>query len=234
VRLKSYFYNQVTVMGAVSSPGRFPLQAGDTVLDALFKAGGLSFGRQGGVAPGRVIKIYRDRLGQKDRTTLTPDEILERLTRDGKIERWDEILIPVEKFTMGGDLSINVPVKPNDIVYVEPGGAVMVTGNVHRPRVVFLGPSLRTVVHALTECGGMQYRAANKIEVVRTLADGSAESYFLDGRRMMRRKDRDFMLQNGDQVFVYRDNWRTFVGLLGSIFSAGVNTGVSATYSPVN
>lgn len=233
VRIREFFHNQVIVIGSVQNPGRYELQAGDTIVDAVFRAGGLTLGGRTGFAPAPVLKVYRDKLPQSERLQLDPADLLERLREGNRIIPRDEIVLPLDEFLLGGDLSFNIPLQPNDIVYIPPAGTVSILGDVGRPRVVFLGPSLRTLAHVLTEVGGLDFQAANEVEVVRTLADGTQESYFLDARRVLRRKDRDFVLRDNDQVFVYRSNWRTFLGILGQVFGASARTGVNATYNPV-
>jgi hypothetical protein len=109
----------------------------------------------------------------------------------------------------------------------------MVTGDVDKPGVVFMGPSLRTLVHVLTVTD-LAFRAASVVEVVRTNPDGTQDNYFLHARRMLRRKEPDFFLQDNDQVFVYRAAWRTGAQVISDIFQFGVtaSTGVDTTYNP--
>ena len=234
VRIEEFFYNQVTVIGSVGSAGSYPMLPGDTVVDLLFKAGGLSLtGRTG--APARVLKIYRQKLTQRERMSMPPEEIIAALREDGRIIPREEILIPLEEFLIGGDLSYNIPVQADDIIFIPPAGTVMVTGDVERPGVVFMGPSLRTLVHVLTVTD-LAFRAASVVEVVRTNPDGTQDNYFLHARRMLRRKEPDFYLQDNDQVFVYRAGWRTAAQVISDFFQFGVKvtTGVSGVYDPTD
>jgi protein involved in polysaccharide export with SLBB domain len=231
--VEQFYFNQVTVLGSVRASGKYPLEPGDTVLEAIFKAGGLTFGGgTNGLPPAPILKIYRDKLGQQERLTLTADQILEQLEQDGEIEAREEIVLPLERFIMGGNLSYNIPLQPNDIVYVPPAGTVVVHGDARNPRVVFLGPGLRTLAQAITETGGLRYRADSDVEIVRTNVDGSTESFFVDARKVMRRDIRDFTLKDNDQVFIYTHPIRRILGIIGEAFSATATTGVNATYSP--
>lgn len=233
--VEKYYYNQVAVLGSVKNPGKFPLEAGDTVLDAVFRAGGLTFGgASGGLPPSRVLKVYREKVSQKEKTILTPNELLDRLKeREGEVVPRDEIVVPLDEFLLGGNLAYNIPLQANDIVFIPPAGAVSVHGQVTNPRVIFLGPSLRTVVQVLTECGGLKYKAASRIEVVRANPDGTTASYFMHSRNMLNRKIEDFTLQDNDQVFVYKNTWRTLVDGAMGLFRATATTGINATYNPV-
>src|SRR5690606_37686128 len=106
-------------------------------------------------------------------------------------------------FLFRGVMAYNLPLKQNDIVYVVPAGSVNVMGRVGEPGVVFMGPSIRTLGHALSARGGMRYGAASRVEVVRMDEDGNPATYFFDARSIMKRKQEDFLLRDGDQVFVY-------------------------------
>ncbi|MEO8377712.1 MAG: hypothetical protein ABI579_08570, partial [Candidatus Sumerlaeota bacterium] len=170
----------------------------------------------------------------REKTELDPQQLVEKLKEgDNQVIPRREIIIPLDEFLFGGNLSYNIPVVPNDIVFIPPAGTVSVHGKVVNPRVVFLGPSLRTVVQVITECGGLQYKAASRIELVRTNSDGSTVSFFMNSRKMLRRDVEDFVLQDNDQLFVYKNTWRTVVDSAISIFRASVNTGINTTYSPV-
>jgi hypothetical protein len=54
----------------------------------------------------------------------------------------------------------------------------------------------------------------------------------MDARRMIRRADPDFMVQENDQIFVYRHTGRSIVAFIETIFRVGFSTGVNASYSP--
>ncbi|MEO8376328.1 MAG: polysaccharide biosynthesis/export family protein [Candidatus Sumerlaeota bacterium] len=234
VTVEKFYYNQVSVLGTVKMPARYPLLFGDTLLDAIFRAGGLTFGRDtGGPPPGRFLKIYREKLSPKDRADMPLEELLTRIKEGDRVLPRRELIIPIEDFINEGELSYNIPLHPNDIVYIPSAGTVMIQGPVKNPGVVFLGPSLRTLTQALTEKGGMRYGAASRVEVVRTPPRGEPVSYFLNGRRMLARHQADFLLQDGDQIFVYVHPTRMFLESASKIFRSSLNAGASATYNPL-
>ncbi len=230
VLIEEFYQNQVAVLGAVVSPGRYPLDVGDTLLDLIFKANGANVGR--GNPPARILKIFREKVSMVERSQLPPEELLDRLREGDILKPREEILVPLDEFLIGGDLSYNIPLQANDIVYLQPAGTINVHGLVNRPRVVFLGPSLRTVVQVLTETGGLKFAAQSTIEVVRTNPDGSETSFYMNARRMVKRRDADFVLRENDQVFVYRNPWRSVVAYVESIFKSGLSAAGSATYGP--
>lgn len=232
VTIDKYYHNQVTVLGAVNAPGRYSWEFGDTVLDALFKAGGLSFSSRGGLPPGRILKIYREKISRKDRSDLALDDLLEKISEDNHLIPRSEINIPIEEFILSGNLQYNIPIVPNDVLYIPTAGAVIVQGHIRNPGVTFLGPSMHTLTQVITERGGMRYGAHSRVEIVRTLRDGTQTSYFRHARDMQDRDIEDFLLQDGDQVFVYSHWLRLSLEWIGAIFRTSVATGVSATYSP--
>lgn len=235
VTVEKYFYNQVAVIGSVQSPGKYPLEPGDTVVELVFRAGGLTLGgRGGGLPPARILKVYRAKTDQKDRADLTIDELIDMLRdREGRIQPRDEIILPLDEFLIGGRLDYNIPLRPNDIIYIPPAGTVTMHGDFTNPRVVFLGPGLRSLAQVNTEVGGLRWRSASRVEIVRQNADGSQESFFINLREIMDRKEADFILQDGDQVFAYTHPVRGFFDTLGSIFKTTFATGVNATYTPI-
>ncbi len=235
VTIENYHYNSVTVLGSVREPGRYPVEFGDTVIDAIFLAKGLTFGgRSENQPPGRYLKVYREKVSRQQRSDLSTEELLDRfLEEDDMILPREEIIIPIEEFIISGDLQYNIPLQPNDIVFIPGAGTVMVHGDVKKAGVVFLGPSLRTLGQVLTERGGLQYRASSHIEVVRTLPDGRQVGWFVNGRDILARRTEDILLVDNDQVFVYRHPIRNVLDSIGNIFSASVNTGISGTYNPI-
>ena len=232
VSIEEYAQNQVTVLGVVNEPGRYPWTFGDTVLDALFQAGGLAFTNRGGLPPGRFLRLYRQKITQKEASELPIAELFERLSENERLEPWEEYTIPIEEFILNGNLVYNLPVRPGDILYVPTAGSVIVMGHINNPGVTYLGPSLHTLAHVITERGGLKYGADSDLEIVRSFEDGSQESYFIDARKILGRKEPDFLLKDGDQIFVYKHPVRYPLEIIGSIFSTTATTGVNATYSP--
>lgn len=233
VTVDKFFSNQVAVLGAVKTPGRYPIEFGDTVVDAIFKAGGMTFGGTSGPPPARVLKVYREKVTRRERQNMSLDELLTQIKEGDRILPREEIVIPLEEFIVAGQLNYNIPLNANDIVYIPPAGAVSVQGRVKTPGATFLGPSIRSVTQVLTERGGLRYGAASRIEVVRIDKDGRVQSFYRNARRMLSRQEEDFMLQDNDQVFVYTHPVRAVLEAIGDIFKASANTGVNATYAPI-
>jgi len=235
VVIEEYNYNQVTVLGSVKVPGRYPMDFGSTLMDAIFRAGGLTFGRDtGGPPPGRYVKVYRDKVTPREKSNLSMEELLERLQEEDRIAPREEIVVPIEDFINAGQLAYNIPLQPNDIVYIPPAGTVLVQGHLNHSGVVFLGPSLRTLGGVLTEKGGLKWGAASRVEIVRHQPGGEPISYFLNARRIMERRIPDFLLRDGDIVIAFRHPTRAPLETIGEIFSGSVRAGANATYNPIS
>ncbi|MCB2153393.1 polysaccharide export protein [bacterium] len=234
VVIKEFNRNKVSVLGSVVKPGRYQIEFGDTLIDAIFKAGGLSMGgRTGGMAPGRYLKLYRQKLSLRQEASMSVDDLVQLISEDGKVLPRDEYVIPIEQFVFHGVLDYNVPLLPNDIIYVPPAGTCMVQGKVWDPGVTFLGPSVMTVTQVIVERGGMRFGGDSDIEVVRSGRDGQPVSYFMNARAMLSRDTEDFALQDGDQVFIYGHPVRMFLEWFAKFFQGSVKAGASATYNPV-
>ncbi|MBI5154164.1 polysaccharide export protein [Candidatus Poribacteria bacterium] len=234
VSITEYFQNQFNIVGSVVHPGRYSLEAGDTLVDAIYKAGGLTFGgRTGGLAPSTHLILYRDRIAQQERLLIDPEEIVRRLRDDdGFLRPRREYRIPISDFLFRGVMEYNVPLRQNDIVYVVPAGSVNVLGPVDNPGVVFLGPSIQTLDHVLSARGGLAYRASSRVEVIRMDETGNPVTYFFDARDISRRKAEDFMLRDGDQVYCFTHPGRAVIGFFADLFRSSTRAGVNATYNP--
>lgn len=233
ITVEKYFQNHVIVLGSVKEPGRYDLEPGDSLLEAIFRAGGLTLGgRSGELPPARLLRVYRATIDRRARVNTDIDDLMYRLETEGSLMPREEIVIPLDDFLLGGNLSYNLPLLPNDIVYIPPAGTVTVFGKVINPRVVFLGPGLRTLGDVLNECGGMRYDSHSRIEVVRNDSDGDTESYYYHGRDVLTRRERDLYMQDNDRVYVYTSGWRKTLHTFSSIFTTTATTGINATYSP--
>ncbi|MCB2155216.1 polysaccharide export protein [bacterium] len=235
VTIKYHHQNQVTIVGSVAEPGRYPLEPGDSLVDAIYKAGGLTFGGQtGGLAPAPQLILYRERIPQQESLVMEPEDLIRKLTQeDGRIRTHDEYHVPIADFLFRGTMEYNIPLRQNDIVYVVPAGSVNVLGRVDKPGVVFLGPSVRTINHVISARGGMRYGAASYVEIVRMDEDGNPTSYYVNARRTAKRSEPDFLVRDGDEIYVYTHPFRAVCEYLGKVLGATTKAGITATYNPV-
>ena len=128
---------QVSVLGQVNRPGRYPLEAKRTLTDLLAAAGGVS---QDG---GDIVTLVRK--------------------RNGKTTREEIDLINMMK---NGDTSKNVELAAGDVLYVERAPRFYIYGEVQRPGAVRLERQM-TVMQALSAGGGLSLRGTERGLVIK-------------------------------------------------------------------
>lgn len=138
--------NQVSVLGQVGRPGRYPLETGEVRLtDMLATAGGIA---QGG---SDVIVVMGTRNGQPYRA---------------------EVDLPAV-FSAAGKRSADVVLQNNDVIWVERVPTIYMYGEVQRPGALRLERNM-TVMQALASAGGLTARGtARGLRVSRKDASGA-------------------------------------------------------------
>ncbi|MPS48360.1 polysaccharide export protein EpsE [Methylobacillus sp.] len=123
---------QVSVLGQINRPGRYPIEGLRTLADVLATAGGL--------APdaGDFITLIR--------------------TQDGSTSRQ---VIDLPKMLRAGDLSENVNIAAGDIIYVEKYPKFYIYGEVQRASQYRLEQNM-TVLQALSIGGGLSPRGTER------------------------------------------------------------------------
>lgn len=123
---------QVSVLGQVVRPGRYPVDGKRSLMDMLAQAGG--------IAPdgGDSVSLIR--------------------TRDGKTTRE---VIDVVQMVQGADLNRDYPVQPNDIIFVERAPRFYIYGEVQHPGALRLERNM-TVLQALSAGGGLTPRGTER------------------------------------------------------------------------
>jgi polysaccharide export outer membrane protein len=136
---------QVSVLGQVARPGRYPLDGTSSNLtDILAAAGGVS---QTG----------------DDKVTVT-------MKRDGKIVKLD---VDVPGMYRTGDLSKNIRLDNGDVIYVQRAPVFYIYGEVQRAGSYRLEPGM-TVMQALSVGGGVTARGTDRgLKIRRRGADGA-------------------------------------------------------------
>ncbi len=138
---------EVSVLGYVNRPGKFPLQKSSKVTDILALAGGV-------VPSGAdVLVLITNRAGKPERK---------------------EIDLPA-LFQNGGE-ALNLDISNNDIVYVSREPRFYIYGEVQRPGAFRLEKDM-SVVQALSVGGGLNARGTQKgIRVMRRGNDGAMQT----------------------------------------------------------
>ena len=134
---------QVSVLGLVNRPGRYPLESKRGLLDMLALAGGIS------VEGADSVTLIRK--------------------RDGKASRE---VVDVVDMVRSGDLQRDFALSGGDIVYVERSPRFYIYGEVQRPGPFRLERAM-TVIQALSTGGGLTPRGTERgIRIKRRGADG--------------------------------------------------------------
>jgi polysaccharide export outer membrane protein len=123
---------QVSVLGQVNRPGRYPVEGKRSVMDLLAMAGGI------GADGGDTISLIRKRGG-----TTTKE------------------LVDVVEMVRIGNFTRDLDVMGNDVIYVERAPRFYIYGEVQRPGAFRLERSM-TVLQALSVGGGLTQRGTER------------------------------------------------------------------------
>lgn len=123
---------QISVLGQVNRPGRYPVDGKRNLMDLLAQAGGI--GPEGGDS----VSLIR--------------------TRDGKTTRE---VVDVIQMVQAADFKNDYALQPNDIIYVERAPRFYIYGEVQRPGPVRLERNM-TVLQALSAGGGLTPRGTER------------------------------------------------------------------------
>jgi polysaccharide export outer membrane protein len=138
---------EVSVLGQVNRPGRFPMQKASKLTDVLALAGGA--------------------------TTIGADTLVLITQREGKAER--RVIDMSTLFSDGGQAH-NLDVSNNDILYVPREPRFYIYGEVQRPGSFRLERNM-TVVQALSVGGGLTLRGTQKgMQILRRDSDGQLQT----------------------------------------------------------
>lgn len=148
VTMAQFRGQQVSVLGAVKTPGRFVIESKTTVLDVLAQAGGIT--ESGGNAV-----------------------VLLRPGKNGKVQRYAVDM----KGLSNGNLPVpTMTLRGGDSIFVPPADQFSIYGEVRSPNMYRLEPGM-TVVQAISRGGGITPRGSNsRIEIMRRKPDGTSET----------------------------------------------------------
>lgn len=144
-----YRSRQVSVMGEVSKPGKYPINQAASVTELLAAAGGVT------PKASHIITVIRKGQG-------------------GESLRHQ---IDLKELLASGDLSKDIRVDSDDIIYVPPASVFYIYGEVRQPGAYPLVPDM-TVRQALSVGGGLTVRGTERgIRIERRGPDGKPRSY---------------------------------------------------------
>ena len=167
----------ISVIGAVTRPGRIGVTGNITLMQALTTAGGL--------APNYGKTIYVLRTASNGMT--------------------EQIAIDVDELMLNGNSDFNLPLRPNDVINVpfEAMISIYVLGEAMKPGVVqFRASQHPTLLQALSMAGGPTDRASNTLLLKRMGSDGKMTTKEHNFRRIVRGRDNDVTLMDGDTIYI--------------------------------
>lgn len=176
--------SEIYVLGAVNKAGAYPLMGETNLLQALSMAGGIATTQKGEIAS-KELYIIREGLGSEEETIKY-------------------IRIELARLLSQGELSLNIPLKNGDTIYVPLADSIFIFGEVNSPGPYKLLQKEVTVLEAITMAGGLtKFAAANRTKVIR-YSEGEGKTIKVDLNEITKSGDRskDIPLKAGDVVVV--------------------------------
>ena len=176
--IKEYQSKRVSILGAVSQPGRYEILGRQTLLHMIAQAGGM--------------------------TEQAGDEII--VVRENEDGTSRSISIPIDDLILKGDSSLNIPLEPGDIVNIPIDMIVhvYVFGQVNSPGALEVKKSnIPTLVQAIAQAGGFSERASKRrVLIKRRNEEGKEEEIKVNVKAIIKGKAEDIPLKENDIVFV--------------------------------
>jgi polysaccharide export outer membrane protein len=192
VFVKEFHAQPVSLIGAVERPGLYQLTGPRTLIEMLSTAGGLA--KRSSAPAGRTVYVTR-KGGFED---LQPTEGMSLIASD-KVE------INLRRLLYSREDSLNIEIKPLDIISVSKADIVYVAGNgARRPGGFVLEDREKiTVLQALAMAEGFSPNASKgNARIIRTKADGSREQIPINLNKVLKGNSPDLELVANDILFV--------------------------------
>lgn len=174
VLVKEYRSYRVSVVGFVEKPGVFEISGQKTLLEVLAMAGGLN------PEAGKTIQVTR----------RTPQGL-------------HTYFIDLDRLSRQGDVRLNLPMQPGDVVNVPKAGVYYVEGSVKKPGAYKLRDDM-TVTQALAAAGGPDERLARVggMTLFRRMPNGERKAIHIDIAAIRAGKARDVKVADNDVIVV--------------------------------
>src|SRR3954451_20617159 len=164
----------ISVIGAVTHPGRIGITGNISLIQAITQAGGLAGGY------GRTLYVLRT-------------------AANGLTE---QIAIDIDDLMVNGNPDLNLPLRANDVINVPIDSAIniYVLGEVMHPgSVQFRRSQTPTLLQALAAAGGPADRASKRV-ILKRLVSGTEKTFRYDFRKIINGRQDDIVLQDGDRI----------------------------------
>jgi polysaccharide export outer membrane protein len=164
----------ISVIGAVSRPGRIGITGNINLIQAITQAGGLANGY------GRALYILRT-------------------AANGLTE---QISIDIDDLMVNGNPDLNLPLRPNDVINVPVDGSIniYVLGEVMRPgSVQFRRSQTPTLLQVLAAAGGPTDRASKGV-VLKRIVGGVEKTFRYNFKKIIDGRQNDVLVLDGDRI----------------------------------
>jgi polysaccharide export outer membrane protein len=226
---KETLSRQVAVVGAVHKPGLYNLAgSSDTILGMISQAGGMRtdaaerilFIPAEPAAPDKAKEIIDALPVKADNPAPTP-----LILKDV-----DPLVIQLDRVNRStGEIYLNMPARPGDVVMVPGGGEVLIQGWVERPGAYKIS-SVLTVLGAIAAAGGTSFPAdTSSVELIRTNKQGDKSKLVANLEAIRNGAQRDLPLREGDVIDVVSSSPRWLVWGFYRMFTSIINVGASAS-----
>jgi polysaccharide export outer membrane protein len=204
VFVEEYHSRSVTIVGAVTKPGIYPLHKRTTVIQAISEAGLMP-------TTGNRVTLISANAGSSSESNAS-----------GTTQTFE-----LGKLMSGKDSSVNVEVHDGDVINVATADVVYVVGAVTKPGGFVQQDRSAgvTALQAIALAEGMtSIAAAHNGMIIRRNADGSArENIPIDLAKIMSGKQGDTPLQPNDILFVPLSGTKQTLHVMGQVGMAAVN-----------
>ena len=167
---------RVTLLGAVNRSGPVTIGPATTILQVLTENGGVAAGNTG------VVQVRRSVGGETETLSL-----------------------PLEELMFRADPRFDIPLRDGDAITVPEGREITVyfAGELSG-EISFSAKERATLIRAVSKNGGLTDRSSGKIQITRTLPDGSTTMFEVRYKRILDGDQPDVLLVDGDVLNVLR------------------------------
>lgn len=218
VFVKELHAKEVTVAGEVKTPGVYPIRGGESLIDVISKAGGLS------TTAGSYAYILRS--GNKQapqpipalKTVALNDPPTAALAAPLAAQESPNIKVDLVGLLMRGETQWNFPLQAGDRVTIPTVGWVHVTGlGVEKAGTYQLRSTPNLLRQSIDDAGGLIFAAdKNNLVIIRRNPDGRQETFTVDYAKILADEKYDITLQGGDTIIVNRTPFKTFLAAVGA------------------
>lgn len=192
ISIKEYHSLHYYISGAVKKPGLYKTTTETTLLELIAKAEGLLPER------GNLAYIMRPSTNEDTEKNETGEQSSLK----------DPIKIDLQKLLDEGDMTVNLVLRPGDLVYVPLKASlnlaeskIYVEGEVKRPGIYDYQPGMTAMSATIIAGGFDRFAAPNRTRIIRQ-KEGQIEIIKINLSRVREGKIPDVELKPGDRVYV--------------------------------